>query len=130
MSETWSDHVPKGPAYNDTILANLDAVPNRCGLDDSIRTNVNKIADLHRVVIKVSFVRLVRWPALNESTKGNRVAVVRQPPEPNVASITDQTVPPDRNYNSMSRTRSSKVASYDSATGNDRFATEDDVLGT
>ena len=50
-------------AYNDAVLADLDMITDGSCLNDGVSTNVDVISYLHRIVIEVSAVRLVRWPA-------------------------------------------------------------------
>jgi hypothetical protein len=47
---------------DDTILPDLDMVPNGCGFDNTIGTDVYMVTYFHRIVIEVSAVRFVRWP--------------------------------------------------------------------
>ena len=50
-------------AYNDAVLADLDMVTDSSCLNDGVGTDVDVISYFHRIVIEVSAVRLVRWPA-------------------------------------------------------------------
>ena len=52
-----------GEAYNDAVLADLDMVTDSSCLNDGVGTDVDVISYFHRIVIEVSAVRLVRWPA-------------------------------------------------------------------
>ena len=50
--------------HNDTILPDLDMVPDLCGLDDSIRTDMYVVPNLHGVIVEISTICLIWRPVL------------------------------------------------------------------
>lgn len=51
-------------AHDNTVLPNVDVVPNRRCLYDGARAYVDVVADLHRIVVEVPAIRLVWRSAL------------------------------------------------------------------
>ena len=61
VSSTAIQRLPS-ETYNDTVLANLDVVPNRSSLHNGICTDVDVVADFHGIVVEISSIRLIRRP--------------------------------------------------------------------
>ena len=51
----------KSVSYNDTVLSNFDMVADLRCFDNTVRADMDMIANLHRIVVEVASIGLVRW---------------------------------------------------------------------
>ena len=51
----------QGCTHNDTVLPNLDMVPDGCCLDYRVRSDVDMVSYFHGVVVEVATIGLIRW---------------------------------------------------------------------
>jgi hypothetical protein len=120
-------------AYNDAVLPNLYMAPDLRRLDDRVCTDMHVVADLHRVVVEVSPVSLVRRPELygyTSCTYDGLDASLRVSDAPHNTALAHETVPPERNDDSMSRSSTAQVTADDRTTSDDGLAPENDILRT
>ncbi len=80
----------------------------RC-LDNSPSTNMDVVAYLHRIVIEVPSVRFVRGPNVGGKNDGLREVDVI----PQNASLSNKTIPPERDHHSVPRASAPKITSND-----------------
>ena len=112
--------------YNHAVLSDLNVVPYGRRLHDRVRAHMYVVTDLHGIIVEVAAVRLIRWSFRRVSyTKNTRSAPFNAPHH---ASLTDETVPPERNDNGMSRACSPQVSTDDCPARNDGLPSENDVL--
>ena len=60
-------------SYNDTVLSNFDMVADLRCFDNTVRADMDMITNLHRIVVKVASIGLVRWSTgyQNSSIRGD-----------------------------------------------------------
>ena len=60
-------------SYNDTVLSNFDMVADLRCFDNTVRADMDMITNLHRIVVKVASIGLVRWSTgyQNNSIRGD-----------------------------------------------------------
>jgi hypothetical protein len=59
----------EGWAHNYTVLPYLDVVSDGCCFHHGARANMNVVANLHRIVVEVATVGLIRWPKVPSQCK-------------------------------------------------------------
>ena len=87
--------------HYDAILPDLDMVPNGRRFHNGIRTNVYMVADLHRIIVEVSPICLVRRPMQSMSTTAPSLKSGGN--SPHNTPFTNETIPPQGDHDRMSR---------------------------
>ena len=87
---------------------------------------MNMVTDFHRIVVESPAKGLVRWPFVINKKMAEELGRT----EPHDRPFTKQTISTKLYHNSMSRSRSSEVATDDSTTRNDGLTAQNDVLRT
>ena len=100
-------------------------ISNRCSFDHRVSADMNMVTDFHRVVVESTAKGLVRRPFVIR-----KMVEELGRTEPHDRPFTKQTISTKLYHNSMSRSRSSEVATDYSTTGNDGLTAQDDVLRT
>jgi len=113
--------------HNNAIFPNDNMVPYCCGFNDGVGSDVNVVSNLHRIVVKISAIRLVWRPELRCHLNGCNRTIFKQD-VPHHAALTHKAVPPKRDDDGMARTCSAKISPNDCAAGNNSLSSKDDVL--
>ena len=79
----------KSNAYNDTVSANLNVIPNRCGFYDGVLAYVDVITNFHGVVVEVSSIGFVWRPAQKRKFEDRLSYDVLKSNSPHHATLSD-----------------------------------------
>jgi hypothetical protein len=60
MSALNRGHGKASVMDNDTVFPYLDMITNRCSFNDRVGTDVDMVANLHRIIVEIATIRLVR----------------------------------------------------------------------
>jgi hypothetical protein len=124
--QSYSTGKDANKTYDDAILADLYVITYRSSFDNTTSTDMDMIANFHRVIVEIAAVGFVRG-----SFEISKRCLERETDNsPHDTSIADEAIAPKRNHYGMSRPRTAQIATDDSTRRDDCLSTQDDILWT